>query len=103
MAISAVGFSYVGHCLLERDGLVRYVTGEVTLQLLECDGLGHRRHFVGHSDLIGAWRFFITSMGVATQATDVTAGHAAFIGAQRPRSPHDVTYRSLCVYWSVAT
>jgi len=27
----------VGHCLLERDGLARYVTREVTLQLLERD------------------------------------------------------------------
>ena len=27
--------------LLERDGLVRYVTGEVTLRLLERDDPGH--------------------------------------------------------------
>ena len=61
---------------MERDGLVRYVTGEVTLQLSECDGLGHRRHFVGHSELIGARR--------PRSLTSLT-GHAALIGAWRPR------------------
>ena len=63
-------FRYVGHCLLERDGLARYVIGEVTLQLLECDGLSHRRHFVGHSELIGAWR---------PRSSTSFIGHAAFI------------------------
>jgi len=65
--------------LLERDGLVRYVAGEVTLRLLERDDRGHCiRHLQVTLRLLGR-----NDPGHRT--TSLT-GHSAFIGAWRPSS-----------------